>query len=106
MVNVTVDNPPISVQLADNESFSPNNGEVLKVNITLSQPADDGEAALEINGTTVMAVVNVDDSSGVSTDATATAETVLTDSDTVTVNTNDGTTTPRGGAHIGGFDVS
>jgi hypothetical protein len=85
MTQVSIDNPPVSITLNENESFTVPTGQVLRVTVS-SNP--EGEN-VRVNGT------NVDDSLD--------GETVFVGGDTISVTQQASGT---GGVHIGGFDVS
>jgi len=87
MVDVTVDNTPVSVVLNRGESFSPSAGNTLRVEVTASK---DGVCNIGNGSSTVFDAI-----AGDTSNADSSVSVVLTDDKTVTA---DG-----GGAFISGF---
>jgi len=96
MVDATVDNKPVSIQLAPGQSTTVPSNETWKVQLTLSvqDPNTATPGGLNINGTTAIGALNSANSQG-----QIAPDTVLVGNDTVSMNGGVG-------ASITGFVVS
>jgi hypothetical protein len=105
MVDVSVDNDPVSVQLENNETFTVPAGETMKVSFLTAVNIGGTVASfsVRINGVDVDgAVSNNDQNAGVAYGSHQGEDIVLTAGDTVSVIPHNG----DGGLHISGFVVS
>jgi len=108
MVDVSVDNEPISISLGDGQSTTVPNGEVWKVTIALGVEANSITTSeqggwVEINGVKMLSLVENPSGNGYGGfGGSPSTQTVLVGGDTVSVGSENA---GDAGAHIGGWVV-
>jgi len=87
MVNATVDNKPVSIQLSSGQSTTVPSNETWKVQLTLSVRSSGGESNgnISINGTNVLGAAKNGDKQG-----QVAPETVVTGNDTISLSGGEG----------------
>jgi len=101
MVNATVDNQPVSVQLGTNQSTTVPSGEVWKVQISLSANSEidvNGVGGVTINGVEAMEFV-IDANQPIGAGSPVMPSTVLVGGDTISTNGS-------GSVSVSGFIVN
>jgi hypothetical protein len=95
MVNATVDNKPVSIQLSSNQSTTVPSNETWKIQVTLCvrTPSGGGSGSISVNGTPAIGATNSSDKNG-----EVLPQTVVTGNDTISLQGGEG-------ASISGFVV-